>query len=56
MMIYFGTSLMISLNASDVLDFIKKYLIISIIGNTSFDINRRYFTSGFRKKQLMSKI
>ena len=56
MTIYLLSCLGISITTTDALDFLKKYLIIGIIGLTSFDLNRRYFTSNFHKKKLASEV
>ena len=56
MTIYFATSLAIGLSSISVLDFIAKYVLTSVIGLTSFDINGKYFTSNIRKKYLNGNI
>ncbi len=44
------------LTSSDMLVFIKNFLILSGIGVSSFGINLKYFTSEYRKKQIASTI
>ena len=56
MIIYMVASYATYLTSTDVLDFIKKYIIISLIGIGSFKINSDFFKSDFRKKKISSKI
>ncbi len=53
--IYLISSLTISSTANNILDFIRKYLIVSLIGLVSFKANSKYFASNLRKQQLLRK-
>ena len=50
--VYNATVIGTYLLSGDPIEFIKKFLIVSLIGIASFKINLDYFTSDYRKKQI----
>ena len=51
-MIYNATALAVFLSTTNPIEFIKRFIIVGIIGITSFDLNARYFSSDYRKKKV----
>ena len=55
-LVYNATGVALLLTNPNPIEFIKKFLIIGLIGITSFDINARYFASEYRKKKIHANI
>lgn len=55
-MIYNAASLAIFLSTTNPIEFIKRFIIVGIIGITSFDLNARYFSSNYRKNKIKKTV
>lgn len=55
-MIYNASAIAVFLSTANPIEFIKRFIIVGIIGITSFDINARYFSSNYRKNKIKETI